>query len=294
MGPGRHRPGAAVKIATVNGLGTGHTDAATPGDGGWTELATGDFNNDGHTDVLWRHDSDGATAAWLMGADGTPTSTPSYLNTAGWSLAAHGDFGGNAATDLLWTNAGTGQSAIWLMADGNVASHEFSLPTNGWTAIGQGDFNHDGTTDVLWREDATGNTAAWLMKDGGPSTTPTYFNTAGWNLIATADLDGNGTTDLLWQNSSTGQVAAWFMNTDGTVGNHPILQSPVTGGPGSIGWTEIGTGDFNGDGTTDVLWKAPDGTVGRLADGDQRHHQHRPDLPERGRLEPGGQRRLQP
>ena len=109
--------------------------------GGWSEVATGDFNHDGRTDVLWQHDSDGATAAWLMGADGAPTTTPSYLRPTGWSLAAHGDFGGNAATDLLWTNAGTGQSAIWLMADGNVASHTFSLATNGWTEVGQGDFN---------------------------------------------------------------------------------------------------------------------------------------------------------
>src|SRR5262245_21329590 len=44
----------------------------------------GDVDNNGTTDILWRH-SNGATAAWLMN-DGTTSSTPSYGSTAGWSL----------------------------------------------------------------------------------------------------------------------------------------------------------------------------------------------------------------
>ena len=174
VGPGRHRrTNAAVKIADVNGLGTGHTDAATPGDGGWTELATGDFNHDGHADVLWRHDSDGATAAWLMGADGTPTATPSYLNAAGWSLVAHGDFDGNGTADLMWQQGNT--VAAWLMnSDGTVGWHGTVGSSSGWTAIGQGDFDGSGTTDLLWQA-PDGTVGSWLLHAGGPPRTPTLF-----------------------------------------------------------------------------------------------------------------------
>ena len=156
--------GAAVKIADVNGLGTGHTDAATPGIAGWTELATGDFNHDGHTDLLWQHNSDGATAAWLMGADGTPATTPSYLNTAGWSLVAHGDFDGSGTTDFMWQQGN--QVAGWFMnSDGTVGSHPILGSSSGWTAIGDGHLNADTTTDVLW-ESPDGTVGAWLMGGG--------------------------------------------------------------------------------------------------------------------------------
>jgi len=244
--------GAAVKIADVFGLGTGHTDIAGLGTAGWSEVATGDFNNDGRTDILWKNDASGATAAWLMGADGTPESTPFYFSLAGWDLVASGDFGGDPATDLLWRND-AGQTAIWQMAGGTVASNYFSYDTAGWTPLGQGDFNNDGLTDVLWRQDATGTTASWLMAGGVPASTPIYTSTTGLTLAATADINGDGTTDLIWQQGS--QISEWLMQP----GSGAIETAAPLGNAGS--WSLIGSGDFNADGTEDLLWKNTDGTV---------------------------------
>ena len=241
---------AAVKIATVQGLNVAHTDVSGPNESGQSVLAVGDFNGDSINDVLWKDDSTGMAHGWLLGSDGTPSSTPSYFGTSGWSLVGSGDFDGSGTTDFMWQQGNT--VAAWFMnSDGTIGSHPIIGSTDGWTALGQGDFNDDGTTDVLWK--AQDNTVhAWLMDNGTPSSTPTYFSAAGWNLVGTADLDGNGTTDMLWQQGN--KVAAWFMNPDGSVGSHPILDSATN-------WTAIGTGDLNGDGTNDVLWKAQDGTV---------------------------------
>lgn len=43
--------------------------------------AVGDFNRDGHPDIVWRNDTTGATALWLLGAVDTTNDTVAYLGT---------------------------------------------------------------------------------------------------------------------------------------------------------------------------------------------------------------------
>ena len=57
-------------------------------------------------------------------------------------------------------------------------------------------------------------------------------------------------TRLFWRNSTTGQVASWHMD-----GNLQTAGGQV--GPGSVAdpeWQIVGTGDFNLDGYTDLVW----------------------------------------
>lgn len=46
-------------------------------DTAWKPVGTGDFNNDGKTDILWRRD-DGSVSVWLM--DGNNLVSGLYLN----------------------------------------------------------------------------------------------------------------------------------------------------------------------------------------------------------------------
>jgi hypothetical protein len=64
------------------------------------------------------------------------------------------------------------------------------------------------------------------------------------------DLNASGLGDLIWTNGGTGAVA-WL---DG----NPNTFRTLSGGAGS---TLITTGDFNGDGVTDLVWKLADGRV---------------------------------
>ena len=55
------------------------------------------------------------------------------------------------------------------------------------------------------------------------------------------------TTDLLFENAS-GAYAAWFMNGTSVIGGGATIVQP------GQGWVYEGAGDFNGDGTSDLLF----------------------------------------
>ncbi len=74
--------------------------------------------------------------------------------------------------------------------------------------------------------------------------------------IANNDFDGDGRSDVLWH-SNTGRVTNWLGQLNGGfVGNFTFAD-----GQAGIDWHIVGTGDFNGDGRSDVLWRNDDGSV---------------------------------
>src|SRR5262249_19771208 len=119
-----------------------------------------------------------------------------------------------------------------------------------WAIIGQRDFNGDGFADILWRNGATGDVVIWLLDGregigvGAAGRRANERNTKG-----TGDFNRDGKGDILWYNIGTGQVVLWFINGTTVIGGG----SPGTISPFSSAWT-IMTGDFNGDGFTDILW----------------------------------------
>jgi hypothetical protein len=70
-----------------------------------------------------------------------------------------------------------------------------------------------------------------------------------WSVAGTGDFNGDGKSDILWYQASgtSSNEAVWLMN------GATLLQSAGLGSAGS-GWSVAGTGDFNGDGKTDILW----------------------------------------
>jgi hypothetical protein len=71
----------------------------------------------------------------------------------------------------------------------------------------------------------------------------------GWRFADTGDFDGDGKTDLLFHNDTTHGVAVWKMN--GTQMESGAVVGTVNA---ADGWHFADTGDFNGDGKTDLLF----------------------------------------
>jgi len=212
--------------------------------------ALGDFNGDGKADVLWRIDSGGLNAMWLMNQ--TTKSVGQDLEPAPsrWIVVGIGDFNGDGKADILWRDPSTGENAVWLM-NGTTKTLGTYLESAGanWTVAGVGDFNGDGKADILWRDRASGANAMWLM-NGQTKVLGTYIESAGtnWNVVGIGDFNGDGKADVLWRDDTSGSDAVWLMNGAAKVVGSYLEWAPAR-------WRVAGVGDFNGDGRADILWR---------------------------------------
>jgi hypothetical protein len=120
------------------------------------------------------------------------------------------------------------------------------------------DFNRDGRSNVLWRSDS-GELYDWLANaSGGFSNNSANFDvniSSEWRVAGSGDFNGDGYSDLLWRQDGTGRTLDWVGNSSGgfasNAANFDINISSE--------WRVLGTGDFNGDGIDDLLWRQ-DGT----------------------------------
>jgi uncharacterized repeat protein (TIGR03803 family) len=157
--------------------------------------------------------------------------------------------------DLLFQNM-SGQAALWeisganLVGGGKVTSNLSSL---GWDAVGTGDFNDDTLPDILWQDPVSGRLGTSEMNGTTQINGQVFDPSPGpsWRVIGTGDFNGDHFSDILWQNTATGQASIWETanGSDDLLGGGPVSPNP---GPA---WKAIGTGDFNKDGDSDILWQ---------------------------------------
>ncbi len=189
----------------------------------WNMMGTGDFNNDGDIDILWRNNVNGTNMVWYM--DGiTKSGDPGWLQTLDnqdWDIAGTGDFNNDGHTDVLWRNNVNGTNMVWYLNGVTKTGDPGWLPTldnQDWAIAGTGDFNFDGHTDILWRNQVNGTNMIWTLNGISKTGTvwlPTQADT-NWQLRGTADFNGDGCTDILWryqgEGANLGKNTVWYLN----------------------------------------------------------------------------------
>jgi hypothetical protein len=98
------------------GLESAPVDGAPALGSAWKIVATGDFDGDGHVDLVWRHGTLGTVLAWRM--EGSSRLASVRLFDAGkpwWRPVSAPDIDGDGRADLLWRHAATGDVRVWRM-----------------------------------------------------------------------------------------------------------------------------------------------------------------------------------
>ncbi len=181
---------------------------------GWNGMSVitrlGDFNRDGHEDLIAR---DSAGALWLYPGTGAGFGRRLSLGVR-WNgmreITAAGDLNSDGYPDLLAVQASTGYLFLY-PGNGTGLARSIRLGS-GWNAMseltGVGDFNRDGRLDLVARTTATGD--LWLYKGTGTSLGSRVLLGTGWNtmrdLTGLGDFDRDGFNDLVAVESATGKL----------------------------------------------------------------------------------------
>lgn len=173
----------------------------------------------------------------------------------------------NRRDQIIWHNATTGDFSIY---DGQFLAPIPSLANTGIAPlrrVGAADLDRDGNDEfVMQRTDYP-----WVVVGGILAGRFTLIGTiaapSGATLAAVRDFDGNGAADLLWRDATGAKLDLW------KTGGNPLLSPPIGSVRVASGLASdaavASTGDYNGDGHVDVLWRYADGrlAISYLRDG---------------------------
>lgn len=194
----------------------------------WHIEGTGDFNNDGQEDILWRHQSIGQVVVWYMnnGQLQQGALVGQVVSDTQWKIQGVGDFNRDGNDDILWRHYASGQVVAWHMdGAGNLQNGALLgdvVPDLNWRIEGVGDFNGDGLDDVLWRHYASGQNVAWHLNAQGRIASSALVGQVvsdlNWQIEGVGDLNGDGETDILLRHYGSGQNLGWLMNDNQVIG----------------------------------------------------------------------------
>ena len=144
--------------------------------------------------------------------------------------------------------------------DGFIIQGQTADDLAGFSVSGAGDIDGDGFDDLIIGAPQNGQ--------GGENAGAAYVISGRLQFgDARNDFNGDGRSDILWRNDT------WPGHRLAGPGQRRVRRqlSPMPSRALPIDWQVAGTGDFNGDGRDDILWRNNDGRLTDwLGDGQRR------------------------
>lgn len=135
-------------------------------DPNWKVVGSADFNNDGRSDIVWQHQTNGMIAIWLMWDNQVLDTRVIATVDPKWRLVGVGDLNRDESPDFVFQHD-DGWLAAWYIW--NLAVQDTSyLSTNNlgdtnWRIRGVKDLNNDLRGDLVFQHQVTGDLATWFM-----------------------------------------------------------------------------------------------------------------------------------
>jgi hypothetical protein len=218
-------------------------------DSGWLIAATGHFDSNGTTDIVWHDTDNGVVYLSLTGNDAAAGEFDLELE-AGWVIEGAGDFDGDGRGEIVISNQGS-QLEIWGLRGKFVHLGQLSM-RQGWRFAGIGDVDGDGNDDIISQNRRDQKTEVALMSSNFSATRVLLDKqkSARRSMIDAADYDGDGHSDLLWRSVLKGRpggVGVWYLSNDSHLSGSLLNLNLGTN------LSVVGSADYNADDFADLL-----------------------------------------
>lgn len=238
----------------------------------YSNIKTGDFNNDGYTDIVSFFPGYSRTTVQLGNGDGT-FRTALSLAFDSYDIEV-GDFNGDGAVDLAAASS-SGLSISFGNGDGSFgAFSQKIIIADGTMHVNKADLNNDGTMDLVLSGgvDETRYTSTWIGNGNGTFNASSSYGIDGIGEIANVELgdfNNDGIVDLgtYVHDLSNFDAYAYIRIGNGDGSFRALMTTQLTSA--STGCWGMIAQDFNKDGNLDIAVKDGDSRISlALSNGD--------------------------
>lgn len=174
-----------------------------------------------------------------------------FLNSPGSELTPNDPFN-EIVTGGITTLTSTDLTEMDVLGF-NVGGAPYVPFDSNWSIVGVGDFNGDHLADLAWERASDNLVEIQLFNgstpSGGGAITNSPFD-SGWFVAGRGDFNGDSKSDLVFRRVSDDLTEIQFLNGNQGIGGGAIINNPF-----DATWNIVATGDFNGDGKTDLAWR---------------------------------------